>query len=698
MKKLITLFLCIFALFSAFADNDSTKNYYYDGYLVYELVSSPDSTEHYAYVCNPSEYTEQQVEYTDLIQIPNLVLNKYVTRYIKPCAFKNSTIQAIYFSDSLQTIGDSAFYQCVKLSSATQSNNGKGLTEIGKSAFQGCVTLNQLYLLGNAGITELPQKVFADCKALREMTLSPKLTAIDSTAFSGCNGLTKLDVNYCTATINGKMFIDCNELLEINTSDDNTRYFSVRSSLVDRNTNTLVLGTKASSKIFDFTEVVGTSRFCPVETIGDYAFYNREIANVNFPNTVIKIGKYAFAKTKLQAVFIPNKVTDIEKYAFAETPIQRATLGRNIIKADLPFAKCTDLKILLVTSENPFEITFDGNNENLIAVETDSSYINSYKSSPYWNKMTIIESNEFDGTFFFDIEGDYATLKNTNDAYSSANYYDFFTDTISIPEYFTYQNVKYPVNKISDYAFLYIDKFSENELTLKLPSTIKEIGQASFYQGNLKEIIFNDSLKTIGMMAFTSNPLTAIKIPTSVETIGGNAFAYTNLNEVIVPSNIDTLENGTFEKCSNMKKVTLESGVRYLYERNFIYSPNIEKIICKSTTPPAFDNTDFSENFEEILKDYTQILVPKEALTAYQTAPVWKEFTNIKAIEDEPEPTAVENVTAEEIRVENGFVYCNSNFRIYDILGRDVTNQNGSLNGIFIIKTEHSTQKLLIRK
>ncbi|MDD6641010.1 MAG: BspA family leucine-rich repeat surface protein [Bacteroidales bacterium] len=60
-------------------------------------------------------------------------------------------------------------------------------------------------------------------------------------------------------------------------------------------------------------------------------------------------------------------------------------------------------------------------------------------------------------------------------------------------------------------------------------------------------------------------------------------------------------------------------------------------------------------------------------------------------------PTAIETVTAPQIYAVNGRIVCNGEFRIYDLLGRDVTHLNGSLQGVYVVKTADAAQKVVVR-
>ena len=59
--------------------------------------------------------------------------------------------------------------------------------------------------------------------------------------------------------------------------------------------------------------------------------------------------------------------------------------------------------------------------------------------------------------------------------------------------------------------------------------------------------------------------------------------------------------------------------------------------------------------------------------------------------------TALEAVVVPQIYAVDGRIVCEGEFRIYDLLGRDVTHQNGSLCGVYIVKTADSTVKVVVR-
>ena len=58
--------------------------------------------------------------------------------------------------------------------------------------------------------------------------------------------------------------------------------------------------------------------------------------------------------------------------------------------------------------------------------------------------------------------------------------------------------------------------------------------------------------------------------------------------------------------------------------------------------------------------------------------------------------TIVEDVKILNLYVADGRIYCEGEFRIYDLLGRDVTAMNGSLYGVYIVRTKDASRKVIV--
>lgn len=93
--------------------------------------------------------------------------------------------------------------------------------------------------------------------------------------------------------------------------------------------------------------------------------------------------------------------------------------------------------------------------------------------------------------------------------------------------------------------------------TVKLPRSLKKIGDKAFYKTNLNDVDFPDGLETIGANAFQLTAITKALLPQTVRSIGTYAFSEcAQLNEVFLP---DSASVGTyaFNGCTALKKANL---------------------------------------------------------------------------------------------------------------------------------------------
>ena len=185
--------------------------------------------------------------------------------YAKHLYMNGKEIKDLVIPDSVTSIGDYAFYNCVGLTSVTIPNNVKS---IGNYAFIGCSGLNSVHITDveawckirfGSGSNPLrnAHHLFIDGKEIRDLVIPNSVTSIGDYAFYSCSSLT--------------------------------------------------------------TVIIPNS----VTSIGDYAFYGcSSLPSVNIPNSVTSIGEHAFNKCSgLNSVIIPNSVTSIGQNAFDEADI-----------------------------------------------------------------------------------------------------------------------------------------------------------------------------------------------------------------------------------------------------------------------------------------------------------------------------------------------------------------------------------------
>ncbi len=74
-------------------------------------------------------------------------------------------------------------------------------------------------------------------------------------------------------------------------------------------------------------------------------------------------------------------------------------------------------------------------------------------------------------------------------------------------------------------------------------------------------------------------------------------------------------------------------------------------------------------------------------MPAYE-AIIWATFTATSGVQD---------VRNNSIYTANGHIYCEGEFRIFDLFGHDVSGKNGSLMGVYVVRTKNGVEKVIVK-
>lgn len=186
-------------------------------------------------------------------------------------------ISRIVMSDSIVSIGEYAF-QHVGASEIVLSSN---LKTIGNYAFWNITPFTDINLLN---IETIGNYAFGACWSIEKVTFGPYLSEIGEGAFYGCVTCFEIDYNPLFKTVDGVLYSkDGKELVA----------YPVR----------------ASGNEFDVPN--------GVERIGNNAFRNGQLREINLPDTLTTIDSYAFCSLEsLKSLVVPNSVLSIGPYAF----------------------------------------------------------------------------------------------------------------------------------------------------------------------------------------------------------------------------------------------------------------------------------------------------------------------------------------------------------------------------------------------
>ena len=271
-------------------------------------------------------------------------------------AFLESSITSVIMSNTITTIGNTAFRRCTSLKTVDLS---KGLTTIGSYAFENCVIDNidfskckEIQTLSSATFTDTSMPIID----LRNCT---KLISIHDYAFSCYFGTNIILPNSVQSigkeAFKGVQFESIKLPTELVTIGEGSFYGCTNLTDITIPSNVTTIGENAfyNSSI----ESVNMSASISLQSIGGSAFrYCGSLTNVNIPSGVRSIGSSAFSNCgSLTQVLLPKTLTTIEDNTFAycselnninlENCTQLTSIGASA------FANCTNLNSIIIPAK-----------------------------------------------------------------------------------------------------------------------------------------------------------------------------------------------------------------------------------------------------------------------------------------------------------------------------------------------------------
>lgn len=124
--------------------------------------------------------------------------------------FYPKNLARITLTETCQTLGNYAFFECESLKEITLS---EGLTSIGVRAFYGCTSLWRIKLPNT--VTTVRELAFANCDALSTIDFGQGLTSIGINAFYNCDSLTEISLPQSLKSLPASCFAGCISLTKV---------------------------------------------------------------------------------------------------------------------------------------------------------------------------------------------------------------------------------------------------------------------------------------------------------------------------------------------------------------------------------------------------------------------------------------------------------------------------------------------------
>lgn len=143
--------------------------------------------------------------------------------YIGSSAFSGCGALELFCSDTmftlpaaLETIGDSAFEECVSIKSLTMPDT---LSSLGRGAFYKCVSLKEISL--SAKLSVISENSFEGCRSLITVKFANGNRTIENNAFKGCYVLNRVDFPFTMSEVGSYAFLNCSGLKAVKIPNGN---------------------------------------------------------------------------------------------------------------------------------------------------------------------------------------------------------------------------------------------------------------------------------------------------------------------------------------------------------------------------------------------------------------------------------------------------------------------------------------------
>lgn len=485
------------------------------------------------------------------VEMADLAIAAFPNDLFRDC----TNLLTIKYPKSLNSFGDFAV-SGTHIKELTLSSD---MNQIGKGAFSWNVFLQKVDI-SSINSDVLPEELFRMCTHLETVTLPSKIKRIPTRCFSQCISLKSLDLSKSSiTTIGDNAFYMCSLLSEITFPD----------SIV-----TIEDGAFTSCAFTEFTAPaslnnIGRQAFfscrklktadLALSTIGELSDFSfaicTSLSRILFPANLTVIGVCALADTAMTSLPVFNQISVIGSRAFENCKyLKNVDLSNTAVTIlNGTFRGCTNLAVVKLPN-------------NIQRMEDSPFYQTAINPIPVPSSLTILGNSAFANTTFNGQNipsslthiGSYCfawcnQLSNIDLSKTSVKYIGdnaFYNSSI--------KSIQWPttLNELGKHVFL-LTNYKE----LKLPSSITGISISCFENSAMKSVDLSETaIIDLPNRTFAhSKDLSEVKLPNTLRSIGDHCFFGSGINRIELPNSLMTLGQAAFGCTHQLNAIELQS-------------------------------------------------------------------------------------------------------------------------------------------
>ncbi|EMB22638.1 leucine-rich repeat domain-containing protein [Treponema denticola] len=158
-----------------------------------------------------------------------------------------------------------------------------------------------------------------------------------------------------------------------------------------------------------------------------------------------------------------------------------------------------------------------------------------------------------------------------------------------------------------------------------VPGSVQTIGPYAFYEiGSLTTLNLPEgkALTTIEDNGISNCTLLAnVNIPSTLRSLGKAFLFNSKITSAVIPEGVEYLEHASLAWCPNLTRVEFPASFKRTTSSILYRCPALTEVTCKALTPPSVQGFDDGTPLGSCT-----LKVPAASISAYENAPIWKDF------------------------------------------------------------------------